>query len=100
MQSSKNKGIINRRFFLEGLGILLTAWHLENLKIQNKISDEMFKQMQAYAGIGNEVWVFPKFTVKYILTYKEQKLLKNPIVTKKIDIFLQLLELFLSIADL
>lgn len=55
---AKNKGIISRRFFLEGSGILLTAWHLENFKIQNNISDEMFKQMQAYAGIGNEVLVF------------------------------------------
>jgi hypothetical protein len=52
---AKNKGIISRRFFLEGLKVLLTAWHLENFKIQNNISDEMFKQMQAYAGIGNGI---------------------------------------------
>jgi len=52
---AKNKGIISRRFFLEGLKVLLTAWHLENFKIQNNISDEMFKQMQAYAGIGDGV---------------------------------------------
>lgn len=52
---AKNKGVISRRFFLEGLKVLLTAWHLENFKIQNKISDEMFKQMQAYAGIGDGV---------------------------------------------
>ena len=50
---AKNKGIISRRFFLEGLGVLLTAWHLENFKIQNNISEEMFKRMQAYAGIGS-----------------------------------------------
>jgi len=52
---AKNKGVISRHFFLEGLKVLLTAWHLENFKIQNKISDEMFKQMQAYAGIGDRV---------------------------------------------
>ena len=52
---AKNKGVISRHFFLEGLKVLLTAWHLENFKIQNKISDEMFKQMQAYAGIGDGV---------------------------------------------
>ncbi|MBL0708749.1 MAG: hypothetical protein JJW00_06875, partial [Sulfurimonas sp.] len=52
---AKNKGIISRRFFLEGLKVILTAWHLENFKIQNNISEEMFKQMQAYAGIGDGV---------------------------------------------
>ncbi|MEA1893205.1 MAG: hypothetical protein U9N33_10925 [Campylobacterota bacterium] len=52
---AKNKGVISRHFFLEGLKVLLTAWHLENFKIQHSISDEMFKQMQAYAGIGDGI---------------------------------------------
>jgi len=52
---AKNKGIVSRRFFLEGLQVLLTAWHLENFKIQNSISDEMFREMQAYAGIGSGI---------------------------------------------
>jgi hypothetical protein len=49
---AKNKGKITHYFFLEGLKMLLLSWHVENFKIQNNISDEMFKQMQAYAGIG------------------------------------------------
>jgi len=52
---ARNKGKITRHFFLEGLKILLLAWHVENFKIQNNISDEMFRQMQAYAGIGEVV---------------------------------------------
>ena len=52
---AKNKGIISRRFFLDGLKVLLTAWHLENFKIQNNISDKMFKEMQSYAGIGTGI---------------------------------------------
>jgi len=51
---AKNKGKITHRFFLEGLKMLLLAWELEKYKIENNISDEMFKQMQAYAGIGEE----------------------------------------------
>ena len=51
---AKNKGKITHRFFLEGLKILLLAWHVENFKRQNNISDEMFRKMQAYAGIGED----------------------------------------------
>ena len=51
---AKNKGKITHRFFLEGLKILLLARELEKYKIENNISDEMFRQMQAYAGIGEE----------------------------------------------
>lgn len=52
---ARNKGKITHHFFLEGLKILLLAWHVENFKIKNNISDEMFRQMQAYAGIGEEI---------------------------------------------
>ena len=52
---ARNKGKITHHFFLEGLKIMLLAWHVENFKIENNISDEMFRQMQAYAGIGAEV---------------------------------------------
>ena len=52
---AKNKGIVSRRFFLEGLKVILTAWHLENFKKENNITEEMFRQMQGYAGIGNVV---------------------------------------------
>jgi len=52
---AKNKGKITHRFFLEGLKILLLARELEKYKIENNISDEMFRQMQAYAGIGGEI---------------------------------------------
>jgi len=34
--------------------MLLLAWQLEKYKVENNISDEMFRQMQAYAGIGEE----------------------------------------------
>jgi hypothetical protein len=51
---ARNKGKITHRFFLEGLKMLLLTWHVENYKIENNISDEMFRQMQAYAGIGEE----------------------------------------------
>ena len=52
---ARNKGKITHRFFLEGLTMLLLAWHVENFKIEHNISDEMFRQMQAYAGIGEEL---------------------------------------------
>ena len=52
---ARNKGKITHHFFLEGLKILLLAWHVENFKKENNISDEMFRQMQAYAGIGEGV---------------------------------------------
>ena len=50
---AKNKGKITHYFFLEGLKMLLLAWHVENFKIQNNISDELFREMQAYAGISS-----------------------------------------------
>ena len=52
---ARNKGKITHHFFLEGLKILLLAWHVENFKKENHISDEMFRQMQVYAGIGEEI---------------------------------------------
>ena len=52
---AKNKGVISRRFFLEGLKVILTAWHLENCKKEYNISEEMLREMQAYAGIGGEI---------------------------------------------
>jgi len=48
---ARNKGKITHHFFLEGLKLLLFAKHVENFKKENNISDEMFRQMQAYAGI-------------------------------------------------
>jgi len=48
---ARNKGKITHHFFLEGLKLLLFAKHVENFKKENDISDEMFRQMQAYAGI-------------------------------------------------
>lgn len=52
---ARNKGKITHHFFLEGLKVLLLAWHVENFKKEHNISDEMFRQMQAYAGIGEGV---------------------------------------------
>ena len=52
---ARNKGKITHHFFLEGLKILLLAWHVENFKKEHNISDKMFRQMQAYAGIGEEI---------------------------------------------
>ena len=51
---ARNKGKITHYFFLEGLKMLLMAWHVENFEIKHNISDEMFRQMQAYAGIREE----------------------------------------------
>ncbi len=48
---AKSKGKITHYFFLEGLKMLLLAWHVQNFRIQNNISDELFAEMQAYAGI-------------------------------------------------
>ena len=48
---AKSKGKITHYFFLEGLAILLLAWQVEKFKIKHNISDEMFKEMQIYAGI-------------------------------------------------
>ena len=52
---ANNKGTMSHHFFLEGLKILLLAWHVEQFKKEHNISDEMFRQMQAYAGIGGGV---------------------------------------------
>ncbi len=49
---AKNKGVISHHFFLEGLKVLLIAYQVEKFKKEHNISDEMFRQMQAYAGIG------------------------------------------------
>jgi hypothetical protein len=38
-------------FFLEGLRLLLIAWDVQNFRIKNNISDKLFAEMQAYAGI-------------------------------------------------
>jgi len=51
---AKNKGKISRHFFLKGIELLLLAKQLENFKRENEISDEMFRQMQAYAGVCDE----------------------------------------------
>jgi len=51
---AKSKGKITHNFFLEGLKILLFAKHLENFRKENHISDEMFRQIQSYAGIDYE----------------------------------------------
>lgn len=48
---AKSKGKITHYFFLEGLKMLLLSWHVQNFRIQNNISDELFAEMQAYAGI-------------------------------------------------
>jgi hypothetical protein len=48
---AKSKGKITHYFFLEGLKILLFAKYVEDFKKENNISDEMFKQMQVFAGI-------------------------------------------------
>lgn len=48
---AKSKGKITHYFFLEGLKMLLLAWHVQNFRIKNNISDELFAEMQAYAGI-------------------------------------------------
>ena len=48
---AKSKGKITHHFFLEGLKILLFAKYVEDFKKENNISDEMFKQMQLFAGI-------------------------------------------------
>jgi hypothetical protein len=51
---ARNKGKITHHFFLEGLKLLLFAKHVEDFKKENDISDEMFRQMQAYAGIEED----------------------------------------------
>ena len=51
---AKSKGKITHYFFLEGLSILLLAWQVEKFKIKHNISDEMFREMQIYAGIRED----------------------------------------------
>ena len=48
---AKSKGKITHYFFLEGMKLLLITWHVQNFRIKNNISDELFAEMQAYAGI-------------------------------------------------
>jgi hypothetical protein len=49
---AKSKGKVTHYFFLEGLKVLLTAFRVELFRKERGISDELFAQMQAYAGIG------------------------------------------------
>jgi len=46
------KGKITRFYFLKGLKKLLIAQNVENFKKNNNISEELFREMQGYAGIG------------------------------------------------
>lgn len=48
---ANSKGKITHYFFLEGLKMLLLSWHVQNFRIENSISDALFAEMQAYAGI-------------------------------------------------
>jgi hypothetical protein len=47
----EGKGKITRFYFLKGLKKLLIAQNVENFKKNNDISEELFKEMQEYAGI-------------------------------------------------
>jgi len=49
---AKSKGKITHYFFLEGLKVLLTAFRVEQFRKERNISDELFSEMQSYAGIG------------------------------------------------
>jgi len=49
---AKSKGKVTHYFFLEGLKVLLTAFRVELFRKERNISDELFSEMQAYAGIG------------------------------------------------
>jgi hypothetical protein len=45
------KGKITRHFFFEGFKKLLIAENVNNFRVQHNISDEIYSEMQAYAGI-------------------------------------------------
>lgn len=49
---ARSKGKITHYFFLEGLKVLLTAFRVEQFRKERNISDELFSEMQSYAGIG------------------------------------------------
>jgi hypothetical protein len=49
---AKSKGKITHYFFLEGLKTLLIAFRVDLFRKERGISDEFFKEMQSYAGIG------------------------------------------------
>jgi len=49
---AKSKGKITHHFFLEGLKTLLIAFRVDLFRKERGISDDFFKEMQSYAGIG------------------------------------------------
>jgi len=49
---AKSKGKITHYFFLEGIKVLLAALRVELFIRERNISDELFAEMQSYAGIG------------------------------------------------
>ena len=49
---AKSKGKITHHFFLEGLKTLLIAFRVDLFRKERGISDDLFKEMQSYAGIG------------------------------------------------
>jgi len=46
------KGKITRYYFLQGLKKLLIAERVNQFREQHHISDELYTEMQAYAGIS------------------------------------------------
>ena len=48
---ANSKGKVTRYFFLEGLRILLIAYQVNIFKKKRNISDELYAEMQSYAGI-------------------------------------------------
>jgi hypothetical protein len=49
------KGKLTHHFFLEGLKKLLIVQTVNLFRGENHISDELYAEMQSYAGIGNSV---------------------------------------------
>jgi len=49
---AKSKGKVTHYFFLEGLKTLLVAFRVDLFRKERGISDDLFKEMQSYAGIG------------------------------------------------
>ncbi len=48
---ANSKGKITRYFFLEGLRILMIAYQVDIFRKERNISDELYAEMQSYAGI-------------------------------------------------
>lgn len=48
---AKSKGKVSRFFFLEGLKVLLTAYRVDIFRKERNISDELYAEMQSYAGV-------------------------------------------------